>query len=129
MPPTNPPPQQPLPGGDTGTVSLAYEPVLHGFEQAWQKGERPDLDSHQAAVPPGRRLAALGDLVPLDLEYRLKAGEAARVEDYLRRYPDLAADADTVLDLATSTCGTPRAWPTRSARLWSWCPATRRSPR
>jgi serine/threonine protein kinase len=99
MPPHDSPPIQP-PGSEAGTVSLAFDPMLRRFERAWQKGERPDLDAYLGLIPRGKRLAVLRDLVPLDLEYRLKAGEAARVEDYLRRYPDLAADADTVLDLA-----------------------------
>ena len=39
------------------------------------------------------------ELVHVDLEFRLKAGEAARVESYLDRYPHLTQDSATVLDL------------------------------
>src|SRR5262249_32160120 len=45
------------------------------------------------------RAAALIELVHIDLEFRLEAGEEARVETYLRRYPDLASDRTTVLGL------------------------------
>ena len=39
------------------------------------------------------------ELVHVDLEFRLKAGESARVESYLVRYPHLTKDSGTVLDL------------------------------
>jgi hypothetical protein len=37
--------------------------------------------------------------VHLELELRLKAGEAARAEEYLARYPELAGDSAAALDL------------------------------
>jgi serine/threonine protein kinase/WD40 repeat protein len=46
----------------------------------------------------GRKLV-LVELVHIDLELRLKAGEAARAEEYLDRYPELAGDRSTVLEL------------------------------
>jgi WD40 repeat protein len=48
------------------------------------------------------RRAALVHLVHIDLERRLKAGEAARVEDYLERYPELAHDPAVMLDLVAA---------------------------
>jgi hypothetical protein len=39
--------------------------------------------------------------VHLELELRLKAGEAARAEEYLARYPELAGDT-AALDLITA---------------------------
>ena len=44
-------------------------------------------------VDPQLRLSALTELVHAELEFRLKRGEPARVEDYLRRFPDLASHA------------------------------------
>jgi serine/threonine protein kinase len=41
----------------------------------------------------------LVELVHADLECRLRAGEPARVEDYLQRYSDLNDDLATILDL------------------------------
>jgi WD40 repeat protein len=54
-------------------------------------------------LPAGdrERLAALIELVLTDLECRLKAGEPARVEPYLRRYPELGRDREVVLALVT----------------------------
>jgi predicted ATPase len=39
------------------------------------------------------------ELVHIELELRLKAGEAARVEEYLARYPELTRDQDVLLEL------------------------------
>jgi serine/threonine-protein kinase len=71
--------------------------ILQDFEQAWQQGQTPPLEQYLAegqAHP-----ALLAELVHLDLEYRLKGGEPVRVEDYLRRFPALAGDRPTLLEL------------------------------
>jgi predicted ATPase/tRNA A-37 threonylcarbamoyl transferase component Bud32 len=44
-------------------------------------------------------MLVLIELVHLELELRLKAGESARVEEYLARYPELAGDRSAVLNL------------------------------
>ncbi len=72
--------------------------VVEGFEAAWDAGKRPDIDAHLPAPGPVRR-AALVELVNVELEYRLKAGEAARVEEYLRRYPELSRDREAAVEL------------------------------
>jgi hypothetical protein len=74
------------------------EGMLKRFEAAWRRGERPALDDYLAAADAERQ-ALLVELAQEDLEHRLKAGEPARVEDYLDRYPELRADPDVVLDL------------------------------
>ncbi len=85
----------PQPGGDTyQRVDARVEP----FEEAWQAGRRPDLEDYLPEGGPDR-LAVLIELVHVDLERRLRAGEPARAEDYLRRYPELAERPDLVLGL------------------------------
>jgi serine/threonine protein kinase len=75
------------------------EQIVSRFEAAWERGERPAIDSY---LPSGGadQHALLVELVQVDLERRLKGGETARVEDYLRRYPELAGDSAVLLDLA-----------------------------
>ena len=70
--------------------------VIDRFEDAWERGERPSLDQF---LPQADRLCALIELVHVDLELCLKAGERARVEDYLARYPELAEQTSVVFDL------------------------------
>jgi serine/threonine-protein kinase len=73
------------------------EEFIRRFEAAWQQGGRPAIEDY---LPPtaADRHAVLVELVHAELEYRLQAGEPARVEDYLRRYPDLDQPA-VALDL------------------------------
>jgi tetratricopeptide (TPR) repeat protein len=76
------------------------ERILERFEDAWQHGDRPALEDYLAGFEAERR-ALLIELVHEDLEFRLQAGEPARVETYLERYPELAVDRARVLSLIT----------------------------
>jgi WD40 repeat protein/tRNA A-37 threonylcarbamoyl transferase component Bud32 len=78
--------------------ALLLERRLRDFETAWKRGQRPALEDY---LPPGSgpRRALLLELVHTDLEYRLKSGEEAGVEAYLRRFPELAQDPEAVRGL------------------------------
>jgi Tfp pilus assembly protein PilF len=76
------------------------EAIVQRFEQAWHEG-RPAPEDYLPAAGPLRR-AVLGELIHADLECRLRAGEPARVEDYLGRFPELADDAACLLDLVVA---------------------------
>jgi WD40 repeat protein/tRNA A-37 threonylcarbamoyl transferase component Bud32 len=70
------------------------------FQTALNRGQRSLLDDF---LPAGAATAmVLVELVHIELEYRLKQGEAARVEEYLARYPQLAEDPAIVADLAVA---------------------------
>src|SRR5262245_49542139 len=77
--------------------SVERERRARMFEVAWRQGRRPTIDDYLPAGA-GRR-AVLPELVHTDLEYRLKAGEPVRVENYLQRYPELACDRPGLLGL------------------------------
>jgi hypothetical protein len=88
----------------TASQSLGEDPsgcetLLERFEQAWHEGRSPRLEDYLPPEGDPARLDALGGLVHIDLEYRLKAGEAARVEDYLPRFPEVGRDERLLLDL------------------------------
>jgi WD40 repeat protein len=73
------------------------ERIVEAFERAWKGSQRPVIDDY---LPDGSdRPALLKQLVQADLECRLKAGEAARVEDYLQRFPELLRERQTMLEL------------------------------
>src|SRR5438045_1286821 len=97
---TSPDPARPVPDTDWS----ALKDAVRRFEDAWREGPRPAIDDH---VPAGHPLRPrlLVELVHVDLELRLKAGEAARVEEYLARYPELAADRAAVLQLIAAEHG------------------------
>src|SRR4051812_20067272 len=92
------PPSQGASSSPTGSLPTTLSAVVERFEDAWQEvPPEPDLD---AFLPPGElRNRALLELVHVDLEYRLKSGQEARVEDYLGRYRELAEDTAVVLEL------------------------------
>jgi hypothetical protein len=75
--------------------------VLRRFEDAWRHGPRPALEDHLPADERDRR-AVLFELVHTDLEYRLKDGEPARVEEYLDRFPELKGNPAAELELITA---------------------------
>ncbi len=77
------------------------EGVLERFEDAWRAGGRPALEDYLTGSGAERR-ALLVELVHADLHYRLRAGEAARVESYLERYPELQDDPRVLRDLLTA---------------------------
>src|SRR5262249_46299744 len=87
-------PARPQPGEDW----LALQGAVTGFDDAWRQGPRPVIDDYLPAAG-GLRYRLLIELVHIDLELRLKAGEPARVEEYLARYPELAGDTAAALDL------------------------------
>jgi serine/threonine protein kinase/predicted ATPase len=84
----------PPPGEDPALLKDAVK----RFDDAWRQGHRPAIDDYLPA-DEGRRYPLLIELVHIDLELRLKAGEPARVEEYLARYPQLAGDPDAAVDL------------------------------
>jgi hypothetical protein len=84
-------PSHDAPSPPTGSLPTALSAVVERFEDAWQQAPpEPDLG---AFLPTGEmRTRALVELAHVDLEYRLKVGQPARVEDYLGRFSELAGD-------------------------------------
>jgi eukaryotic-like serine/threonine-protein kinase len=56
--------------------------VCNDFEGAWRAG-RPRIEDHLAGWQGTERTALLRELVPLDIDYRRRAGEACTARDYL----------------------------------------------
>jgi hypothetical protein len=65
------------------------ETVVSHFERLWLEGAGPSLDAFLATLGAEQRRRALAELAHVDLEFRLKAGQQARVEEYLQRFPEL----------------------------------------
>jgi predicted ATPase len=76
----------------------ALKDAVKRFEHAWRQGPRPGIDDYLPIGSP-LRSRVLIELVHIDLELRLKAGETARVEEYLARYPELTDDRAVTLEL------------------------------
>ena len=87
-----------------GISSREVDRWVRRFESAWQAGKRPAIENY---LPPeaALRSAVLVELVHIDTEFRFDDGEEVRVEQYLRRYPALAEDRATVVDLIAAEFG------------------------
>lgn len=79
-------------------VATCLEPLVRRFDEAWQRGERLDIETLLPVDAENRRIVRI-ELIHLELELRLKAGEAVRVEEYLTRFPELAHERQVVLEL------------------------------
>src|SRR5438094_5084593 len=79
----------------------AVEDAVAQFERAWRDGSRPAVTAFLPAAGAWRQ-HLLVELVHTDLELRLKAGEAARAEEYLARHTELAGDRAAAFDLITA---------------------------
>jgi predicted ATPase len=77
---------------------LALKDAVKRFEDAWRQGSQAVIGDHLPAGEP-LRFRVLIELVHIDLELRLKAGVAVRVEEYLACYPELAGDRAVTLEL------------------------------
>jgi len=76
------------------TLGLRIEAVCTQFEKAWQAGTGPRIEDYLAGWTGEERSALLRELIPLDLEYRRKAGEEATLADYSRHFPGLNLEAE-----------------------------------
>ncbi len=83
--------------------SLVIEQFVADFERSWSTDHPLDI----AAFVPNElteslRQRLLWELVEADLELSIKSGTAARVEDYLARFPSLRRDAARLADFVGS---------------------------
>jgi serine/threonine-protein kinase len=85
------------PGSD---IAARLDALVARFTEAWYHSQKPTID---ASMPKQGddlfRRAALVELVHAELELRAAAGEAVSADDYFRRYPQLAQDANVAFDL------------------------------
>jgi Flp pilus assembly protein TadD len=79
------------PAAESLALAREVDALCDRFEEALGRGTAGDLADW---LPPAEPLrgAALFELVRLELEFRRRTGAAVRAEDYLARYPELAAD-------------------------------------
>jgi WD40 repeat protein len=85
------------------TAWAACESVIRRFEDAWHDRERPDIGDYLAGAPLDT-VRLLVELVHIDLEFRLRAGEGVRAEDYFSRFPELT-EPEHALDLIAAEFG------------------------
>jgi hypothetical protein len=67
--------------------------LIGRFKSLWQQGQRPELEGFVAGCPEGERVRVLAELVQAEMGFRRRAGEEVSADEYLRRFPELAAQA------------------------------------
>jgi serine/threonine protein kinase len=72
--------------------------IIDAFEEDWLAGSRPRIESFLDTAGAARREVFI-ELAFLDMEYRLRGGEAQIIEDYLRRFPELNGDSEALHSL------------------------------
>jgi len=59
------------------------------FESAWKSGDRPFVDDVLGDFPEAAHGPLLDELLPIEIAWRLKSGEAPSADSYLFRFPEL----------------------------------------
>jgi serine/threonine protein kinase len=106
---------------------------LEAFVAAWESGPAPAIADHLPAEPGGLRRLVLVELVKVDLEFRIRGGRPARIEDYLAAHPEIAGAAGPPVELVceeyhvrkshgdapdlAELCG---RFPGRAEEIWRW---------
>jgi serine/threonine protein kinase/predicted ATPase len=80
---------------------LTCEERIESFEREWQSGRPPAICDFLLG-DGALRHALLVELVHVDLEFRLKQGQSARVETYLADFPELGDHRPTAVELISS---------------------------
>jgi len=73
---------------DHSSVIAVVDTLCDRFEEALKAGEWPPLDAWLNEAGTASRVA-LPDLIDLDLDYRIRAGETITAADYFVRFPEL----------------------------------------
>ena len=82
---------------EIAALTAESESLIARFEAAWLGGNRPNvLLALEPCIAQDRSLL-LRELIHADLEFRLKAGEEASTEDYVRQFPELAQDQSNAI--------------------------------
>lgn len=76
---------------ESGSLAGRVEEICEGFESAWRRNERCTIEEVLGDAGESRS-QALVELIHIELELRIQAGEPARAEEYLARFPELAAN-------------------------------------
>jgi hypothetical protein len=71
------------------SLGLRIEPACDRFELAWQAGQRPRIEDYLGELPEPGRSALARELIALEIDYRRRAGEDPRPDEYRARFPDL----------------------------------------
>jgi WD40 repeat protein/serine/threonine protein kinase len=76
--------------GLTAAELWRIDQICDGFEAAWRSARRPRVEAFLDVMTGPAREILVRELVELDLHYRRHHGESPELDDYERRFPELA---------------------------------------
>src|SRR5690242_6327789 len=98
-------------------VARRLDPICDRFEDDWLEGRRPRLEEFLDRAPEADRPALLGELLALEMDYRLEHGEQPTAAEYCLRLPEYAGLIDAALAQLTRD-------PENAALTWKTALAT-----
>ena len=81
-------------------ADIELDAFLEPFEAAALRGDEPDLSTFLPNEHHPKYLLVLRELIRLDLEFAWERGEYPRLESYVKRFPALARDRESLLEVA-----------------------------
>jgi WD40 repeat protein len=84
--------------------------AVHGFEEAWRKGLRPEIGRFLPAPGETLRSCVLLELVKVDQELRWRSGETRLLEAYLEEWAELKTSGAALRELVEAECWTRAAF-------------------
>ena len=74
------------------SLLIIHERLCDRFEEAWRERTRPRIEAYLAEYSGEDANELLVDLLAIELAFRVRLGEEAKIEEYTHRFPD-ASDA------------------------------------
>lgn len=68
-------------------IMLAIDRLCNRFEQSWRSGKPMRVETLLKELETKHRRAGLAELLPLEIEYRNRAGQAATIDELTKRFP------------------------------------------
>ena len=68
-------------------IMLAIDRLCNRFEQSWRSGKPMRVETLLKELETKYRRAGLAELLPLEIEYRNRAGQAATIDELTKRFP------------------------------------------
>src|ERR1700731_3467802 len=94
----------PQEAGDERSGDRRRVEVCVRFEKAWREGKRPGIEPVCLEVPESERPALLRELLAVEVELRLAAGERPTPEEYSERFSELASSIPLLFEEVKSPC-------------------------
>ncbi len=83
-------------------AAARLEAVFDAFERSWSDGARPKIEEYLDRVSPLHRTSLLRELIPLECEWRRRAGELPSCEEYAARFPELSEELSLLVSQQAS---------------------------